>query len=68
MSFTIVEMPQDDVVRLRSATWAVEEWKRDFPYDTVEWYVSLYARSDESLALPVVLAALWTMTSWVQHR
>ena len=57
MSFTIVKMPQDDSVRLQSATWAVEEWKRDFPYDTVDWYLSLYERADESSTLPVVLAA-----------
>lgn len=57
MSITIVDMSHDASVRLQSATWAVEEWKRDFPYDTVDWYLSLYARADESPTLPIVLAA-----------
>ena len=57
MQVSIVEMPRDDAIRLQSATWAVEEWKRDFPYDTVDWYLNLYAQSDFSDSLPVVLAA-----------
>jgi GNAT superfamily N-acetyltransferase len=57
MHISIVEMPGDDAIRLQSATWAVEEWKRDFPYDTVDWYLNLYTQSDSSASLPVVLAA-----------
>lgn len=57
MHISIHEMPRNDAVRLQSATWAVEEWKRDFPYDTVDWYLNLYEQSDSSVSLPVVLAA-----------
>lgn len=57
MHISIVEMPHDDAVRLQSASWAVEEWRRDFPYDTVDWYLTLYAHADLSESLPIVLAA-----------
>lgn len=50
-------MPADEVIRLQSATWAVEEWKRDFPFDTVDWYLDLYRQAELSDALPIVLAA-----------
>lgn len=56
MATTIVAMPKDDEVRLQSATWAVEEWKRDFPYDTVDWYLNLYQQADNAQILPIVLA------------
>jgi GNAT superfamily N-acetyltransferase len=51
-------MPADNNVRLQSARWAVEQWKRDFPYDTVDWYLNLYSDADLSTSLPVVHAAL----------
>lgn len=57
MALKITDMPNDESVRLQSAMWAVEEWKRDFPYDTVDWYLNLYRQADESQSLPVVLAA-----------
>lgn len=57
MNISIVEMPDDEAIRLQSATWAVEEWKRDFPYDTVDWYLNLYREADTASSLPIVLAA-----------
>jgi GNAT superfamily N-acetyltransferase len=58
MALIIGPMPHDDNVRVQSARWAVEQWKRDFPYDTVDWYVNLYNAADAATALPVVHAAL----------
>jgi GNAT superfamily N-acetyltransferase len=58
MTLIIGPMPADNNVRLQSARWAVEQWKRDFPYDTVDWYLNLYDAADSALSLPVVLAAL----------
>lgn len=58
MPHRIVDMPADDAVRMRAATLAVEEWKRDFPHDTVAWYLDLYAASDATNGLPVVVAAM----------
>lgn len=58
MTLIIGSMPADNNVRLQSARWAVEQWKRDFPYDTVDWYLNLYDAADSALSLPVVLAAL----------
>ena len=52
-------MPSDEAIRLQSAMWAVEEWKRDFPFDTVDWYLNLYQQADQSHGLPVVLAAFF---------
>jgi GNAT superfamily N-acetyltransferase len=58
MSLIIGPMPPDPNMRLQSARWAVEQWKRDFPYDSVDWYVDLYKNADETTGLPVVQAAL----------
>lgn len=58
MAFVIGSMPRDNNVRLQSARWAVEQWKRDFPYDTVDWYLNLYDAADATTTLPVVHAAL----------
>jgi GNAT superfamily N-acetyltransferase len=58
MALIIGPMPQDNNVRLQSARWAVEQWKRDFPYDTVDWYLNLYNAADSTNSLPVVHAAL----------
>jgi GNAT superfamily N-acetyltransferase len=58
MTLVIGPMPADNNVRLQSARWAVEQWKRDFPYDTVDWYLNLYSDADLSTSLPVVHAAL----------
>jgi GNAT superfamily N-acetyltransferase len=57
MSLVIGPMPRDNNVRLQSARWAVEQWKRDFPYDTVDWYLDLYNDADSATMLPVVHAA-----------
>jgi len=58
MALIIGSMPPDNNVRLQSARWAVEQWKRDFPYDTVDWYLDLYDAADSATVLPVVHAAL----------
>jgi GNAT superfamily N-acetyltransferase len=58
MTLVIGPMPSDKNVRLQSARWAVEQWRRDFPYDTVDWYLKLYDAADSATTLPVVHAAL----------
>lgn len=58
MHFRIVDIPEDVSLRWHAATLAVEEWKNDFPHDTVAWYLDLYKASDADEGLPVVLAAM----------
>jgi N-acetylglutamate synthase-like GNAT family acetyltransferase len=39
------------------AKTCVSYWRRDFPHDTEEWYLALYAESLQSQTLPIVLVA-----------
>jgi len=58
MALQIIEMPDDRPLQQRVASVCVNYWKRDFPLDTDEWYLNLYADSLATNALPIVLVAL----------
>jgi N-acetylglutamate synthase-like GNAT family acetyltransferase len=50
-------MPDDAGVQSFIAKTCVSFWRRDFPHDTDEWYLTLYAESLRSQTLPIVLIA-----------
>lgn len=58
MSVQIIDMPDDSALQHQVAKTCVEYWQRDFPLDTDEWYLNLYAESLSSAGLPIVLVAL----------
>ena len=58
MSIEIIDMPDDQKLQLHVARTCVSYWKRDFPLDTAQWYLDLYASSLSSPGLPVVVVAL----------
>ncbi|MGA0118665.1 MAG: GNAT family N-acetyltransferase [Ilumatobacteraceae bacterium] len=58
MTLQIIDMPDDPAVQQLVASTCVNYWKRDFPLDTAQWYLDLYADSLSGDALPVVLVAL----------
>lgn len=58
MTFTVVDMPNDQVLRRRVASLCVEQWRGDFPHDTDQWYLDLYESAHASESLPVVLVAM----------
>jgi GNAT superfamily N-acetyltransferase len=53
----IRDVPADVDVRRTLAEWSLEEWKNDFPDDTLDWYLDLYDESSHGDGLPVCLAA-----------
>jgi|694.fasta_scaffold30122_4 N-acetylglutamate synthase-like GNAT family acetyltransferase len=57
MSLRIIDMPDDAGVQSFVAKTCVSFWRRDFPHDTDEWYLTLYAESLRSQTLPIVLIA-----------
>ena len=57
MSLRIIDMPDDAGVQSFVAKTCVSYWRRDFPHDTDEWYLALYAESLRSSTLPIVLVA-----------
>ena len=57
MSLRIIDMPDDAGVQSFVAKTCVSYWRRDFPHDTEEWYLALYAESLQSQTLPIVLVA-----------
>lgn len=57
MTIAIIEMPDDEHLQQVAASTCVQYWRRDFPLDTEQWYLTLYAESLESSTLPVVLVA-----------
>jgi N-acetylglutamate synthase-like GNAT family acetyltransferase len=57
MSLRIIDMPDDAGVQSIVAKTCVSFWRRDFPHDTEEWYLTLYAESLRSQTLPIVLIA-----------
>ena len=58
MSVQIIDMPDDSALQQQVAKTCVEYWQRDFPLDTDDWYLNLYAESLSSKGLPIVLVAL----------
>jgi N-acetylglutamate synthase-like GNAT family acetyltransferase len=57
MSLRIIDIPDDAGVQSFVAKSCVSYWRRDFPHDTDEWYLTLYAESLRSQTLPIVLIA-----------
>jgi N-acetylglutamate synthase-like GNAT family acetyltransferase len=57
MSLRIIDIPDDAGVQSFVAKTCVSFWRRDFPHDTDEWYLTLYAESLRSQTLPIVLIA-----------
>jgi GNAT superfamily N-acetyltransferase len=58
MSLQIIDMPDDHGLQKLVASTCVAYWKRDFPLDTDQWYLNLYAESLATPGLPVVLVAI----------
>lgn len=58
MSVEIIDMPDDQKLQVTAATTCVNYWKRDFPLDTEQWYLNLYAESLVATSLPIVVVAL----------
>lgn len=58
MTLSIIDMPDDAVLQQCAADACVAYWKRDFPLDTVQWYLDLYEQSLSSSALPIVVVAV----------
>lgn len=51
-------MPDDPHLHMMCANQCVQQWQRDFPLDTAQWYLDLYAESVASTQLPLVLIAV----------
>lgn len=59
MNFVVTDMPRDGAIRSVAAQWSFDEWGELYPDDSVQWYLDLYAASDQDdHSLPVCLAAL----------
>jgi GNAT superfamily N-acetyltransferase len=57
MTISVVDMPVDQQIRHTLAQWSLDEWNRDFPADTIDWYLNLYDEAERTDTLPIVLAA-----------
>ena len=57
MSVEVGDVPSDAVARETLARWSLAQWSRDFPGDTLEWYLDLYEQAATGPGLPVCLAA-----------
>lgn len=57
MTISVVDMPVDQQIRRTLAQWSLDEWNRDFPADTIDWYLDLYNEAASSTGLPISLAA-----------
>lgn len=53
----VEEIPRDHGLRLTVAHWSLAQWARDFPDDTIEWYLDLYEESSRAAGLPKVFVA-----------
>jgi N-acetylglutamate synthase-like GNAT family acetyltransferase len=52
-------MPRHEALRTTAAQWSFSEWGKLYPDDSVQWYLDLYAASDQDeRSLPVCLAAM----------
>ena len=58
MKIDVIDIPDDRELQQRVARDCVEQWKRDFPHDTEQWYLDLYRNAREADQLPVVLIAM----------
>lgn len=57
MRIQVMDIPADYEVRLMTARWSLAESARDFPDDTIDWYLDLYQRSETTRDLPVCVVA-----------
>lgn len=57
MTISVVDMPVDQQIRRTLAQWSLDEWNRDFPADTIDWYLDLYDEAASTAGLPISLAA-----------
>lgn len=57
MTISVVDMPVDQQIRRTLAQWSLDEWNRDFPADTIDWYLDLYNEAARADGLPISLAA-----------
>lgn len=56
---TVTTMADDDGIRRVVAEWSIAEWGDDFPADTIDTYLDLYAASArDANELPVVFVAM----------
>ena len=59
MKCVVTDMPRHEALRTTAAQWSFSEWGELYPDDSVQWYLDLYAASDQDeRSLPVCLAAL----------
>lgn len=58
MEVQIIDMPDDPHVHSVCANRCVAQWQRDFPLDTAQWYLDLYAEAAQVSTLPLVLVAV----------
>lgn len=58
MTVDVIDIPDDCELQQRIARDCVNEWKRDFPHDTEQWYIDLYREALVTEKLPVVLVAM----------
>jgi len=59
MKCVVLDMPNNEALRATAAQWSFSEWGKLYPDDSVQWYLDLYAASDQDeRSLPVCLAAL----------
>lgn len=53
----VEDIPRDHALRLTVAHWSLAQWARDFPDDTIEWYLDLYEQAERSSGVPCVFVA-----------
>jgi N-acetylglutamate synthase-like GNAT family acetyltransferase len=59
MKCVVTDMPRHEALRTTAAHWSFSEWGKLYPDDSVQWYLDLYAASDQDeRSLPVCLAAM----------
>jgi len=59
MKCVVLDMPNNEALRATAAQWSFSEWGKLYPDDSVQWYLDLYAASDQDeRSLPVCLAAV----------
>ena len=59
MKCVVLDMPNNEALRATAAQWSFSEWGKLYPDDSVQWYLDLYAASDQDeRSLPVCLAAM----------
>ena len=47
MKCVVTDMPRHEALRSVAAQWSFSEWGELYPDDSVQWYLDLYAASDQ---------------------